>query len=192
MTAILDLGASPAQVSASEIGADAGRRIRLTCAGDDPIFWSIGERAPETGMPGFRVARGASHEIVLPALPLWAWADRGSRLIATPIGASGETGAIPGETGRIVLGTLPIAIPDSIAEPGESVLAVSAGGGSVHVYAGTALPDPLIAAESLDDGQAYPLLILPGSDPTRVWAWTDRHAGATMLLTRADPGWLLA
>ncbi|MYH37358.1 MAG: hypothetical protein F4160_11230 [Rhodospirillaceae bacterium] len=91
MTAILDLTGNPAQVNPDGHGLGRpGQALRLTNAGDDPVFWAIAGRAPTAGVPGFEIGRGGHHEIAVPVLPLWAWAPGRSRVIATPIGQDGR------------------------------------------------------------------------------------------------------
>ena len=174
-----------------ELGSP-GRWLRLTNAGDDPVHWAVGARAP-SAMPGFAIPRGEAHSITLPSLPLWAWARGGSRLLVTPTGKPGDRGDIPGATAAMILTALPVALswPPGVTAGDKTVIAVNAGGGRAYLMSSPAQPSDLAPAETLEIGGVF--VGYPHSDDAgpQVWAWTDEHAGATLLLSKADSGWQL-
>ena len=191
-TRISDIGSAPVQVNPAGHGlGEPGQSVRLTNAGDNPVSWWIAATQPD-GVPGFPIARGASHEITLPELPLWAWTRGTSRLLVTPLGGGG-TGIVPGASVAAVLGQTPVAIsPPAGAREGTRMLAVAAGD-PVHAVLGSAgaAPDPLVPETTLGLGQSMPLI--GGADGgANAWWWTDRHAGAVVLLTVADDSWVIA
>lgn len=190
-TRIIDAGAAPVQVNPAghELG-EPGRSLRLTNAGNNPLYWWIGDRVPD-GVPGFPIARGESHEITLPSLPLWAWTQGTSRLLATPLGGADHIGVVPGASAAVPLGQSPVAaMAPTGVEPGGLMLAVAAGE-RIYAVAGSAgaPPDPLVAETTLSLGESTALSGAENDAPSRVWWWTDRYAGATLLLTAADGLW---
>ena len=192
-TRILNLAGAPIQANPEghELG-EPGRWIRLTNAGDDPVYWAVGARAP-SAMPGIPIPRGEAHEITLPALPLWAWASGGSRLLVTPIGKPGERGNPAGRTGAMILTALPVAMPDPPGDKpsnGEFVL-VNAGGGKANLLISNApLPDPLTPSDVLDTGEAF-FGLHDASVATEIFCWTESHGGATLLLSWGSRDWRL-
>ena len=191
-TSIHDIGGGPMQINpAGHALGDPGRSVRLTNAGDDVVHWWIAAAAP-SGVPGFPIRRGGSHEITLPSLPLWAWARGSSRLLVTPLGNDDDIGVIPETTSAVTLGQTPVAVaaPQG-AEEGTQMLAVAAGEPVYSVLGtDTSPPTPLTPETTLKLGGTANLVGGPDGGAT-AWWWTDRHAGATLLLTVADGRWTL-
>ena len=192
-TSIIELSAAPVQVNSAghSLGA-AGRSIRLTNAGDNPVYWWIAAQEP-VGVPGFSIARGGAHELTLPDMALWAWTRGTTRLLATPLGNEDDVGVVPGTSSAIPLGQTPVAaMAPHGAERGTRMLAVAAGD-PVHVVSGGvgAPPSPLVPETTLSLGES--ILLVGGDDgtPPQTWWWTDAHLGATVLLTVADGRWSL-
>ncbi|MDE0378660.1 MAG: hypothetical protein OXI20_05415 [Rhodospirillales bacterium] len=200
MTLILDIIASPRLVNLQgpedDLGSD-GAWVRLTNAGDDTLYWSMEDPPPEEGVPGFPLGRGRSHTITLGGasgteneLSLFAWSVGNSRLIAAPVGLASERGQVPGPTGRIVLTPTVINIPAPAGlRAGGNFVIMNAGGGTAYLFEGRSLPSPRIASERLETGQHFKGV--ETDDGRMIFAWTDKYAGATLLICAADARWEL-
>ena len=196
MTKIMDLAGAPAVVNDDESGlGPGGTRIRLVCGGDDELYWTIGERAPAPGVPGFPIRRGGAHEISLPDTGrLWAWSGNRSRLIAMPVGDLGKRGTTPEVVDIVTLGQTPIIVPlGNLTAPAGKTFTVMNTGAKASFFQTqrSRLPDPLVAAWVQENGEAVRLQITPADDPREVWAWTDSHQGSVLLIVEDDAGWNL-
>ena len=200
MTLILDVDGVPRQVNRQGPEVDlggAGSWVRLTNAGDDPLYWSMEDPPPEAGVPGFPLARGASHTITMGGaigtegeLSLFAWSAGKSRLIAVPVGLASERGQPAGPTGRVVLTPTAVSIvtPPGLTA-GQSFVIANAGGGTAYLFEGRSLASPRIASERLETGEHFKGV--ETDDGRMIFAWSDKHAGATLLICAADARWEL-
>ena len=194
-TILEDVGAAPVVLNADGALA-AGSRVRLTNVGDVASRWLMAASTPAAGMPGFPLARGASHDLTLPhtaVANLYAWAPGTCRLAINPL--AGDPGIRPGPTGVVTVGPTPVVLPIPSGDwpAGTRAIALNAGALPAYVVSGPMAgpaPDP-VDGIPVQPGTALEISTGPDGNADSLWWWSG-WPGTTVLVTVADASWHVA